>query len=146
MTTDSPSPVVAILNDAKAKAKAVIKAKQAEIADIDRALAALAKPSGFTRVITPSDRAVTVVRTTIPHYRSEVSLNEGIIKAVSAGINKPTQIMEYLESVFGMKTTFGSVRSSLSTLKAKGKIDLDETGWVPAKEKLESDEPSSLFS
>lgn len=97
-------------------------------------------------MITPSDRAVTVVRTTIPHYRSEVSLNEGIIKAVSAGINKPTQIMEYLESVFGMKTTFGSVRSSLSTLKAKGKIDLDETGWVPAKEKLESDEPSSLFS
>ena len=137
MENESHSPVVAILLDAKAKAKAVIKAKQAEIADIDRALTALSQP--------PASRQE-FMQAKPSKERAHWSVADAIVVAVEAGKTNPTDIHRYLEDDLGVPTTFGSVRASLSNLKAKGKITLNTFGWVPKKtEEPEQDDYSSLL-
>jgi hypothetical protein len=133
MENDSHSPVVAILNDAKAKAKAIIKAKQAEIADIDRALAALSLPA-LTAQKSPQAKT--------SKASGHVSVTDAIVMAVEAGQNNPTDILAWVQLVHNVQTTFGSVRASLSNLKAKGRIRSDHTGWLP----INKTSPEDLFS
>jgi hypothetical protein len=133
------SPVVVILNDAKASALAVIKAKKAEVADIDRAIAALSNA--------PKVENKSAVLSRVSQIRHSMPVGEAIVKAVDAGNKSPSDVFTYLENELGIKTTIGSVRARLSPLKSEGRISNDGTGWVPvAKEKPESDMLSGLTS
>jgi hypothetical protein len=139
MENDTPSPVVAILNDAKAKAAALIKAKKAEIADIDRAIAAL---NGAPKIETTSN-----ILSRVSQIRHSMPVGDAIVKAVEAGNKTPNDIFVYMGDELSIHTTIGSVRARLSPLKSEGRIAHDGSGWVPAaKEKPESDMLSGLTS
>lgn len=132
MSNHPNSPVIAMLKDAKAKAVAVIKAKKAEIADIDRAIAAVSNAS---------DAAMrTNIFSDVSQIRHSVPVGDAIVAAVEAGEKSPSDILRYLQDVLGVPTTIGSVRARLSPLKAAGKISHDGKGWIPVtKEKSEND-------
>lgn len=123
MTNDAPSPVIAILNDAKAKALAVIKAKKSEIADIDRAIAALSGP--------PKVEATSNIFSRVSQIRHSMPVGDAIVKAVEAGNKTPNDIFVFMGDELGIHTTLGSIRARLSPLKSEGKIAHDGSGWVP---------------
>lgn len=139
MENDTPSPVVAILNEAKAKALALVKAKKAEIADIDRAIAAL---NG-----TPKIEATSSILSRVSQIRHSMPVGDAIVKAVEAGNKTPNDIFVYMGDKLGIHTTLGSIRARLSPLKSEGKIAHDGSGWIPALQKMsESIAQSDIFS
>lgn len=67
-------------------------------------------------------------------------VNDAIVMAVNAGCKSPVQILSYLVSELGIKTTLNSVRSRVSPLKQMGRIAHDGSGWIPVQGKGSSEE------
>lgn len=122
MTNESPSPVLAMLLDAKQKAQAVIDSKRLEIAELDKAIGAV---SGESALHTERGDAGQ------PETKNPMQVGDAIILAVEKGYKTPAAIYDYLTREVGVQTTIGSVRARLSPLKSEGKVAHDGEGWIP---------------
>ncbi|MDT9600029.1 hypothetical protein [Sphingosinicella rhizophila] len=97
--------------------KAVI---EKDLSDVAKAIAAINGPAS----------AAVKLEGNQPSHPMPV--DKAIVIAVREGSRTPVQILDYLRKRLGVHTTINSVRTRVSKLKNDGRIDHDETGWVPS--------------
>lgn len=107
-----------------------IASVQAELEDIDRALAAIGQPVRDIGQPKPEKVTRAVSSSVIQH---KMPVNDAIVLAVEAGKKTPVNILAYLKDELDVHTTLNSVRSRVSPLKKEGRIAHDGDGWIPVE-------------
>lgn len=108
--------ILDMLQTRRAEVVSEIEKLTAELAEIDKMLAAAGvSPSVTTRAA--------------PVGQAPATKDEAILQAIAAGNHTPAKIGEFMREKLGLAVNDASTRTRLSRMKAAEKIDLDSTGW-----------------
>lgn len=69
------------------------------------------------------------IKTTTQKYK--MTVNVAVIEAINNGRKKPLDILEFIETQLGMKTTIASIRVRVSKLLKSKEIARDSNGYKP---------------
>jgi hypothetical protein len=108
--------ILDMLHSRRAEVVSEIEKLNAELAEIDKMLAAAGVAPG-------------TVSRAAPSIQAPGTKDDAILQAIAAGNRTPAQIGQFMREKLGMQVNDASTRTRLSRMKSAEKIDHDSTGW-----------------